>query len=95
VAAERGAVPLAKLAELDSAAHHLREQADRDRRAQAERNLTFEGRIQRIDEATQANEVAVAGIASSIHTIKWLVGLAIAIGPTAVGAAWALARLIH
>lgn len=99
---DTGAVPLVKLAELDSAQHHLREQTDRDRRSQASRNRDFNEMIVRIDLATKENAKAVAvvdravgQIQASMTTVKWLVGVAVGLIPMAVGAAWALGRLIH
>lgn len=90
-----GAVPIAKLAELESGQRYIRDQVDRDRRAQAERNLSLEDKISRIDETTRQHGKQLAAIGGSVTTIKWLAGIAVALIPTAVGAAWALGRLIH
>lgn len=87
-----GATPLARLAELDSGMHHVREQTDRDRRAQAARNLGFEAAIQRIDLASQTNAIAVAGIVASLRTVKWML---MSVLPAAIGVAWSLGRLLR
>ena len=90
-----GAVPEVRLAELDSAQHHLRDQVDRDRRANAERRQELRRQIDRIEAKTTKHGEAIAGIGSSVKTIKWLVGVAIALAPISIGAAWALGRLIR
>jgi hypothetical protein len=46
-----GAVPLAKLAEVDSGLHHLREQADIDRRATAARLIEERSHRERMEQA--------------------------------------------
>ncbi len=90
-----GAVPEIRLAELDSAQHHLREQVDRDRRANAERRIELRRTIDRIEAKTNSNSETIAAIVSSVKTIKWLVGVAVGLVPMGIGAAWALGRLIR
>jgi hypothetical protein len=51
---QSGAVPIVKLAELDSSVHYIREQTDRDRRAWAERNRGFADRFDKIDRGQNA-----------------------------------------
>jgi hypothetical protein len=65
-----GAVPLAKLAELDSAAHHLREQTDMDRRAQAERNRDFAERFDRVDQAQSRIRLDVARVSDTCKRLE-------------------------
>jgi hypothetical protein len=48
---ERGATPAVKLAELDSGVHHLREQADMDRRATAARLIEERQHRERMEQA--------------------------------------------
>ncbi len=45
-----GAIPEVRLAELESAQHHLREQADLDRRAMAARNRSTADRVKSVEE---------------------------------------------
>jgi heme oxygenase len=90
-----GATPAVKLAELDSARHHLESQVKRDRAAQAERNRRFHEQIDRIETQTNGNAQAVAGIVATLRTFKWIMGLVAALGPTSVGAAFAIGRLLH
>lgn len=87
-----GSFPLVRLAELESGQHHIREQTDMDRRAHAERHRSFEEKITDIDLATRANTVALASIAGSVSSLKWVLGTVV---PAALGAAWVLGRLIH
>jgi hypothetical protein len=90
-----GAVPIAKLAELDSATHHLRDQADRDRRSNASRFRDMREAIDRIEASTQSNALAVAGLVGGVRALKWMAGIALGLIPVAVGAAWALGRIIR
>lgn len=94
-AADPGAVPIVRLAELESAAHHLRDQTDRDRRSQAARNRDFREDITQLRIETADNTKTLAALVATLGTVKWLVGVAIALVPIAVGAAWALGRLIR
>lgn len=65
-----GAVPAVKLAELESAAHHIREQTDRDRRAQAERNRDFADRFDRVDEAQGNLRLDVARVSDTCRRLE-------------------------
>jgi hypothetical protein len=59
---ESGAIPLAKLAEVDSGLHHLREQADIDRRATAARLVEERRHRERM-------EAAIADTASQLGRV--------------------------
>lgn len=93
--AEAGAIPEVKLAELDSARHHLEEQVKRDRMAQAERNRRLHVQIDRVEQLANENAKAVAGLVATLRTFKWIMGLVAALGPASVGAAFAIGRLLH
>jgi hypothetical protein len=86
-----GAIPEVQLAILESDQHHLREQADIDRRRQAARNRSLSDKLDAVEEATTKNALAVAGIVASLRTLKWMVATIL---PTCVAAAWALGRLL-
>ncbi len=51
MARDQGSIPAVKLAELDSGVHHLREQADMDRRATAARLIEERNHRDRMDQA--------------------------------------------
>jgi hypothetical protein len=72
---ERGAVPIAKLAELDSAAHHLREQADRDRRTQAERNRDHADRFDRLEDGHNAIRLEVSRVSDTCKRLEFQAGV--------------------
>lgn len=68
-------MPAVKLAELDSAAHHLREQSDRDRRAQAERNRSFSDRFDRLEAGHGAIRLDVARVSDTCKRLEFQSGV--------------------
>lgn len=88
---DTGAVPMQKLLELESGQHYIREQTDRDRRTQAERNMSFEDKIDDLRKVQGKQGEQLAGIVGSISTVKWMIATIL---PAAVGVAWALGRLL-
>jgi hypothetical protein len=88
----RGAVPWAKLAEIDSGVHHLQDQTKRDREDQAGRNQSLESKIDHVALIAQSTALAVAGMAAALATIKWMVATIL---PLAIGATWLLGRLVQ
>lgn len=90
--ADAGAYPLQKLVELDSAAHHIREDLDRGRQEQASTNVTLRQQLEGLDVRVRAHGEQLAGISSSIRTVMWMIATVV---PAAVGAAWTLARFVR
>lgn len=67
---DKGAVPLVRLAELDSAAHQLADQAARDRLEQAERNRDSAARFDRIDTAHNSMRLDVARVSDTAARLE-------------------------
>lgn len=80
-----GAFPLQLQAQIDSARHRLEDQQDRDRQWTAERFRSLDEKIDGVGDR-------VTGLIASAHTLKWMIATVV---PLAVGAAWALGRLIR
>ena len=72
---DRGAIPLVKLAELDSDMHHVREQADVYQRQQAQRWIDMRVWQDKTTEAIDTIKLHLAAQSGSISFAKWLVGL--------------------
>lgn len=70
-----GAIPLAKLAEVESDMHHVREQADIDRRQQAQRWIDLRAWQDKTTDAIDSLRDHMAGLRGGIAVCKWLIGL--------------------
>lgn len=67
---DTGAVPLVRLAELDSATHHLREQTNLDRRQQAARNRDVFLQLDALREAGNAIRLDVSRVSDTCARLE-------------------------